>query len=117
VAFSPDGTLLASGSHDQTIRIWEIRSGRCLKILQRHHSSIKVVAFSQSENTLVSGGDDGTVKLWNTQTGEIRRNFSNSKPYEGMNITAVSGVNSSQKGALKLLGAYEGEEKLHAQSR
>ena len=67
VAFSPDGQYLASGSHDQTIKLWDITTGRCLRTLRAK------------------------------------------RPYEGMNITGVTGLTASQKAALKALGGTEEE--------
>ena len=46
VAFSPDGATLASGAEDQTVRLWEVSSGECLKTLQGHTEIAWSVAFS-----------------------------------------------------------------------
>lgn len=45
VAYSPDGRLLASGGKDQTVRIWNIETGKCLKVLQCHTRWIYAVDF------------------------------------------------------------------------
>ncbi|MGB3756289.1 MAG: CHAT domain-containing protein [Rivularia sp. (in: cyanobacteria)] len=70
IAFSPDGKILASGSHDRTIRLWNVETGQCLQILTAHTSGIQSLAFSHDGNTLASGSNDKTVRLWNIQTGE-----------------------------------------------
>jgi WD40 repeat protein len=64
VAFSPDGRLLASGSHDKTIKLWEVASGREVRSLTGHTDDVNSVAFSPDGRLLASGSDDETIKLW-----------------------------------------------------
>jgi WD40 repeat protein len=64
VAFSPDGSLLASAGGDKTVRVWEVKSGRLLATLEGHSEAVTSVAFSPDGRRLASGGLDGAVILW-----------------------------------------------------
>jgi WD40 repeat protein len=65
VAFSPNGATLASGSHDTTIRLWDLATKSTTATLTGHTSNVQSLAFSPDGRTLASGGNDGTVRLWN----------------------------------------------------
>jgi WD40 repeat protein/serine/threonine protein kinase len=73
-AFSPDGTLLATGAKDKTVKIWEVATGELLQTLEGSESWINSVAFSSDGKILISGGElpDNKIVLWNTQTWEQR---------------------------------------------
>lgn len=71
VAFSLDGKLLASGSKDISVIVWDAESGKLLWALWGHASGVNSVAFSPADRRLLaSGGGDGAVFLWNAETGE-----------------------------------------------
>ncbi|MEW6026458.1 MAG: WD40 repeat domain-containing protein [Planctomycetota bacterium] len=70
MSFSPDNKLLASGSHDNTVKIWDVKSGECLKTLAGHRHLTYSVAFSPDGKMVASGSFDKTVKLWDVESGE-----------------------------------------------
>jgi WD40 repeat protein len=78
VAFDPSGQQLASGSWDNTVRLWAPNNGRVLHTLKGHEGGVLSVAFDPSGQLFASGSWDKTVRLWETQTGEciaVLRNY------------------------------------------
>ncbi len=69
VAFSPDGQTLASGSFDNTVRLWNLHDPNAAPvILNGHEGMVHSLAFSPDGQTLASGSFDKTVRLWNVST-------------------------------------------------
>ena len=64
VAFNFDGTMLASGSYDKTIKLWDVKSRSLITTLSGHTDSVLSVCFSPDGSLLASGSWDGTIILW-----------------------------------------------------
>lgn len=118
VAFSPDGTRLASSSYDQTVRIWNMASGEVLLTLDQPASS-KGVAWSPDGQRIVAvtniaPDNNAYLRVWNAQTGEIQLDIplgnsrtgsvvfspDGSKILVGMQETYVAYVLSAQSGEI-----------------
>jgi hypothetical protein len=67
VAFSPDGTRLASGSCDWSVRVWDARNAEELLHLRGHAGKVNAVAFSPDGARLASASDDKTVRVWDAR--------------------------------------------------
>jgi mono/diheme cytochrome c family protein len=70
VAFSPAGRLAVSGSEDQTVRLWDVATGKELARCTGHTEEVLAVAFTPDGRRVVSGGRDRTVRLWDVATGK-----------------------------------------------
>ena len=71
VAFNPNGTILASGSVDNAIRLWNVATGNTTATFNGNTRSVHSVAFSPNGKTLASGGGGNEIiKLWSVTTGK-----------------------------------------------
>ena len=70
VAFSPDGTRLASGSSGGGVRLWDVASGEPTATLEGHTEPVWSVAFSPDGTRLASGSSGGGVRLWDVASGK-----------------------------------------------
>jgi small GTP-binding protein len=73
VAWSPDGRLALSGSDDNTVRVWEVESGRSLRVLEGHSARVLSVAWSPDGRLALSGSADKTVRVWEVESGRSLR--------------------------------------------
>jgi WD40 repeat protein len=70
LAFSPDGSLLATTGYDRLIKLWDVKTGKELRVLKDHSDSVYSLAFSPDGKLLASGAADRAVKAWEVATGK-----------------------------------------------
>ncbi|KAH8696020.1 hypothetical protein BGW36DRAFT_407989 [Talaromyces proteolyticus] len=104
VVFSPDFRLVASGSDDWTIKLWDISTGVLQQTLEGHSNTIRSIVFAPDGRSVVSGSTDKTIKLWDITTG-VQQTF------EG-HSNAVQSVAISQDGQLIASGSSDSTIKL-----
>ena len=75
VSFSPDGQTIASGSADDTVRLWDRQGKPIGQPFKGHESGVNSVSFSPDGQTIASASADGTVRLWDRQGNPIGQPF------------------------------------------
>lgn len=70
VKLNPIGTLLISGSFDETIKVWDFLGGKLLRTLPGHSEVVSCLDFSRDGSIIVSGSFDGLIRMWDTTSGQ-----------------------------------------------
>ena len=70
VAFSPDGSIVLTGSQDGLAGIWSAQTGQVLNALSGHTNYVNAVLFSPDGSMIATGSSDNTARLWNAATGQ-----------------------------------------------
>ena len=101
VSFSPDGTRIASGSHDSTVRIWDSETGKLVAgPFEGHSDWVSSVAFSPDGTRIASGSADKTVRIWDVRSNPAshreRPNSSSTNPTQTSSSQPSPPVGSSE---------------------
>ena len=113
VALCGDGRRAVSASDDQTLKVWDVETGRELRTLQGHTSDVTGVALSGDGRRAVSASDDRTLKVWDVETGRELRTLQGHTRW--VNAVALSGggrraVSASSDRTLKVWDVETGRE-------
>lgn len=69
--FSSDGQILVTGASDQTVRVWDVASRRCLHVLAGHSSTIQEITVSADHRLVGSSAGDGSFKVWDLDSTDL----------------------------------------------
>jgi dynein assembly factor with WDR repeat domains 1 len=75
VHFNFEANHVITGSIDSTVRIWDVRTGKCLSIKQGHTDEVLDVCFNASGSKFASASSDGTARLYDSATGVLLHEF------------------------------------------
>jgi WD40 repeat protein/tetratricopeptide (TPR) repeat protein len=96
VAISGNGGLIASGSWDNTVKVWDARTGKKVHTLNGHTGAVTSVAISGDGGLIASGSQDKTVKVWDARTGkELRTLNGHTGSVHGVAISGDGGLIAS----------------------
>jgi len=112
VAFSRDGTQLASGSTDRTAKLHSWPEGKLLRSFEGHAGHVLGVAWQPDGQRLATAGGDGVVKVWKTTTGEQERTVSGfSKEVTAVSFPGVTAelLATSGSGVIRLVNPADGK--------
>ena len=94
VSISPDGSMVAAGSLDSVIRIWEVSSGILLDSLRGHRESVYSVAFTPDGKGIISGSLDKSLKLWDLSSLLHKRAAKSNNKDSSMKVSSRSSSTS-----------------------
>jgi WD40 repeat protein len=113
VAIAPDGSWLASGGDDGSLRLWDAASGRELRSLVGHGTRVQSVAIAPDGSWLASGGSDRSVRLWDAASGrELRSLIGHDRWVQSVAIAPDGSwlASGGDDGSLRLWDAASGRE-------
>lgn len=87
LSFHPTRPWLLSAGRDQTLRVWDLETGRMVPLPEGHEGPVRSLAITLDRSLVLSGGDDGSVCIWEPETARLRRRIMLAKaPILGLGI-------------------------------
>ncbi len=112
IAWSPDGRIIASPSRDNTVKLWDSKTGECLHTLRDHNEEVNIAVFSPTGEMLASGGGeqqsyriDASIRLWNTSNGKLLSKF-------GDHVSSITSLAFDPTGHRLASGSFDTSIKL-----
>jgi len=106
---STDNRWALSASMDRTLRLWDVATGRCLRVFEGHDNRVNSVCLSSDNRWALSGSHDNTLRVWDVATGSCQRIFEapGDCRFEGCTTFIISGCLSSDN-RWALSGSHDG---------
>ena len=108
VTITPDGKYIASGSSDETIKLWNIETGELVKTFEGHNDSVNSVAITPNDKYIISGSIDDTIKLWDIESGKCLATYIDFED-GGWAVFDKKYFNCNEKG-FKYVNFYDGNK-------
>ena len=110
VCFSSDGKLVASGSRDNSAKVWDASTGACQSTLNGHSDHVRCLAWSKGGKMLASGSDDWTIKIWDPISGACESSSRGHKAKvncvvfapDSMSVASCSGEHGKNDNTIKI---------------
>ena len=106
VAFDGKANILASGSFDQTIKLWDFKTGRCIETFAEHTDPVTSVHFNKEGSLMVSGSFDGNIIIWDVRN-HVKLRVVNEKEENKNNASTVGFVKFSPNGKYILASTWD----------
>ncbi len=90
VALSADGHYAVSGGRDQTVRIWDLNTGKEAYILRGHAKEVWSVGFHPNNRNVFSGSWDATARMWDFKSAREVKRFTHTKDVNGVALSCAT---------------------------
>lgn len=71
MSWAPSGQHFVSSSNDKTIKLWNAKTGECIRTFSGHSDLVRGLAYDEKSRRIVSAGYDRTTRAWDADTGEL----------------------------------------------
>lgn len=111
VAITPNGRCIVSGSSDTTIKLWDIESGKEVRIFEGHSDSVYSIAITPDGRYIISGSDDGTIKLLDIESGKEIAQFVSFND-EAWMASTPDGYYACSDNAMQYISFFDGNRRI-----